>query len=115
MQTVASQTIDPAYARFANSLPAASANAHAASGADQSKEQARKSAVEFEGVFLSLMLKEMFSGVQSEGDFTGGFGEEMFRDMLSEQYAQTIADTGGIGLADSIYREILASQEISRL
>jgi len=74
--------------------------------------RARDQATEFEGVFLSMMIKEMFSGLQSEGDFTGGFGEEMFNGMMADQYAQSIAQTGGIGLSDQIYREILAQQEV---
>ena len=106
--------LDPATSRAASTMAAlATQTASSSTNAEQAKASARKTAVEFEGVFLGLMLKEMFSGVQSESEFTGGFGEEMFRDMLSEQYAQTIADTGGIGLADSIYREVLALQEIS--
>ena len=87
-------------------------SAHESPNKSSASERAMHAAKEYEGVFLSLMMKEMFSGLKTEGDFTGGFGEEMFRDMLSEQYAQTIADTGGIGLADSIYREILTLQEV---
>ncbi|MBL4758810.1 MAG: rod-binding protein [Rhizobiales bacterium] len=74
--------------------------------------RAREKAVEFEGVFLSMMVKEMFSGIETEGDFTGGFGEEMFRGMMADEYAQAMAANGGIGLSDQIYREILAQQEI---
>ncbi len=73
---------------------------------------ARAKATEFEGVFLSMMIKEMFSGLRTEGDFTGGFGEEMFRGMMAEQYAEAIAQSGGIGLSDQIYQEILAQQEV---
>ena len=73
---------------------------------------ARAKATEFEGVFLSMMIKEMFSGLRTEGDFTGGFGEEMFRGMMADQYAESIAKSGGIGLSDQIYNEILAQQEI---
>lgn len=87
--------------------PASPANAQS-----EFEIRARDRATEFEGVFLSMMIKEMFAGIQTEGDFTGGFGEEMFRDMMSDQYAQSIAKNGGIGLSDQIYREILAQQEV---
>ncbi len=73
---------------------------------------ARAKAIEFEGVFLSMMIKEMFSGLRTEGDFTGGFGEEMFRGLMADQYAESIAKTGGIGLSDQIYQEIMAQQEV---
>ena len=112
MQDLATQNIPNAYSGLERPVPVTNAPARG-SNIDQIKARAHDTAEEFEGVFLSLMLKEMFAGIKSEGDFTGGFGEEMFRDMMTEQYAQTISDTGGIGLADSIYREILALQEVS--
>lgn len=75
-------------------------------------EKAKKTAVDFEAVFLTAMFKEMFSGVKTDGPFGGGYAEEVFRDMLSGEYAKNIAGAGGVGLADQVYREILELQEI---
>ena len=55
----------------------------------------------------------MFSSVPTDGPFGGGHGEEVFRSMMNEQYAQSMVQAGGIGLADNIYREIIRLQEQS--
>ena len=67
---------------------------------------------EFEAVFLNTMFKSMFAGLGEEaGTWGGGSGSDAWRDMLVEQYADTIARSGGIGIGDSIKRELLALQE----
>ena len=44
----------------------------------------------------------------------GGFGEETWRSMQSEQMADSIAKSGGIGLADQITRSLLDVQEAAQ-
>lgn len=73
----------------------------------------RKQAVELEGVFLNTLVKEMFSGLDTENGFGGGQAEETWRSMQSEMLADQIAQSGGIGLADDIMRTLLAQQEAS--
>lgn len=68
------------------------------------------SAVELEGVFLNLLVSEMFSSLESEGLFGGGFAEETWRSMMAEQYANAFAEAGGIGLANSILSQLVAAQ-----
>lgn len=68
--------------------------------------EARRAAEEFEAMFLSEMLAPMFENLDTEGLGGGGMGEQMFRPMLVERYAQAIAHSGGVGLADSIVREL---------
>jgi peptidoglycan hydrolase FlgJ len=72
-------------------------------------------AKELEGVFLNTLMKEMFSSVKGEKDLGGGgFGEDTWRDMQAEQMANTIADAGGIGLADALMGDLLKIQEASQ-
>lgn len=71
----------------------------------------RAAAVEFEAVFLSQMLGQMFAQVRTDGPFGGGHAEGVFRGLLVEEYGKSIARAGGIGLADSVAREIIALQE----
>jgi Rod binding domain-containing protein len=71
----------------------------------------RQAAEEFEAVFLTNMLSQMFAGVPTDGPFGGGHAEQMYRSMLIEQYGSGIAASGGIGLADEIARELLSLQE----
>ena len=75
-------------------------------------EQLRSQAKELEGVFLNTLMKQMFSGIKTDQEnFGGGFGEETWRSMQSEQLANTMAQGGGIGLADQLMGEMLALQE----
>ncbi len=80
--------------------------------ADELRERARTQARDFESMFLSTFVQEMFSGIETDGPFGGGHSEEIYRSMMAEQYADTIARSGGIGLADQVYTEILKAQQI---
>ncbi len=73
---------------------------------------ARKTANEFESMFLTQMLEHMSSGIKTDGPFGGGQGEEMFRSLLNQEYAGMLSKRGGIGIADHVYRQILALQEV---
>jgi Rod binding domain-containing protein len=77
-------------------------------------KQIRQAAQEFESVFLTTMLQQMFAGVETDGPFGGGHGEEMFRSLLIEEYGSSIAAAGGIGVADEVARELLSIQEASQ-
>ena len=68
-------------------------------------------AKDFEAVFLTEMLKPMFEGLEVDGMFGGGKGEEVFRGMILDEYGKILADKGGIGLADNIKAELLKLQE----
>lgn len=69
-------------------------------------------AEEFEAVFLSQMLKHMFSGIETNDMFGGGPGEEVFKDLMTEEYGKIIARTGGIGVADHVKAEMIRLQEM---
>ena len=80
--------------------------------ATPAQQAARRSAEDFESVFLAQFAEILFSGVKSDGPFGGGPAEDMFKSLLAGEYGKTMARSGGIGIADSVYREILKSQEI---
>lgn len=71
----------------------------------------RQSANEFESVFVSQMLGHMFDGIAVDETFGGGHGEEMFRSMLTNEYGKQVSRSGGFGIADQVYRELLRAQE----
>lgn len=74
-------------------------------------EEIRRVAEEFEAVFIGQMLAPMFAGIKTDGLGGGGVGEEMFRPMLIERYAEALAKTGGVGVADSVVRELMRLQQ----
>jgi peptidoglycan hydrolase FlgJ len=71
----------------------------------------RAQAEELEGVFLNTLMSEMFSSIDARGEFGGGFAEETWRSMQSEQFASAMAEAGGIGLADSLVADLIKLQE----
>ena len=74
--------------------------------------KARKTAEDFESMFLEQSLERMFASPDAEGPLgDNGTGGEVYRSMLVKEYAGTIAKSGGVGIADQIYREIIKLQE----
>ena len=87
----------------------------AASGAKpavDAKAKARANATDFEAVFLHSMFNQMFTGIDGEGPFGGAGGAGVWRSFLSDEYAKSFAKAGGIGIADHVYRALLAQQEV---
>jgi Rod binding domain-containing protein len=58
------------------------------------------------------MLEHMFADVRTDGPFGGGQAEEIYRSLLMQEYGKVIAKAGGVGLADTVRREILRAQEV---
>ena len=73
--------------------------------------QIKKAAQDYEGVFVSQMLGQMFEGIPTDGMFGGGQGEQMFRSLMVDEYGKKSASQGGVGLADAVTRELLKHQE----
>jgi len=71
----------------------------------------RQQAEELEGVFLNMLTKQMFEGLKPDENFGGGFGEETWRSMQAEELANTMAKSGGVGIADQLMGEMIAAQE----
>ena len=72
-----------------------------------------KSAQDFEASFLSVMINQMFSEVDTSGPFTGGSGEAAFRSFLGDAVAHQIVRSGGIGLAGPVQAQMLKLQGLS--
>jgi len=74
--------------------------------------KAREAAKSFEAFFISQMLSEMFAGIKTDPVFGGGPGETMFRSLMIDEYGKSLAENGGVGIADSVLREIVRLQEV---
>jgi flagellar protein FlgJ len=71
-----------------------------------------KAAGEFEVQFVSQMLTQMWQGIETDGYFGGGNGEEMFRGLMINEYGKQIAQSGKLGIADSVRNAMLKMQEV---
>ena len=71
-----------------------------------------KTAKDFEASFLQVMLGQMFDSVDA-GAFGGGSGEAAFKSFLTDAFAKSMAERGGVGLSKDLTREMLKLQGLS--
>jgi len=89
--------------------PTAQTNAADLAKRGRIEETAKK----FETQFLSMMLQQMFAGVETSSPFGGGPGESMFRSFMTEAMANQMVKGGGVGIADTVQREMLKLQGLT--
>lgn len=66
----------------------------------------------FEQVFVKNLYSQAFQGLSGEGPLgTAGTGTEAWRDLLVGEYANATTKAGGVGVAPTVYRELLHIQE----
>ncbi len=66
-----------------------------------------KASQDFEALFIKQMLDVMRKTIHKEDDMlNGGLGQDVYEDMLYDQYAKKMASTAQFGLADMIYRQL---------
>ncbi len=82
---------------------------------DMTRSKIKKAAENFEASFLSVMLAQMFKGVETEAPFGGGQGEEMFKSFFTDAVAKQVARSGGIGLSATVEREMLKMQGLQEV
>ncbi len=74
--------------------------------------KAKKAADDFETMFLEQMVDRLFSTAGEGGPLgEAGPGAGVYKSMLAKEYAGMIAKSGGVGLSDQVYGEILKLQE----
>ena len=62
---------------------------------------------EFESIFVKMMLKEMRNSVdKSDSLLSGGWAEDIYSDMLDDEYSKSMAKTAGFGLSDQLYKQL---------
>ena len=54
------------------------------------------------------MFSQMFTGIDGDGPFGGGGKAGVWRSFLTDEYSKSFAKAGGIGIADHVYRSLLA-------
>jgi len=101
-------------ADFASRMEQAVAKAEAAESktaikplsAEEDKKM-REACQGMEAIFLNLMLSRMRDTVPKSGLTGSSSQENIMRSMLDTEMTKNLAQTGGIGLADMIYRQLL--------
>jgi flagellar protein FlgJ len=86
-----------------------------ANALDPAKAKAKKQADDFETMFLEQFTQQVMASPQgSEGPLgDNGIGSDVYKSQLTQEYAKQIQKAGGIGLSDTILRDLLRVQEQS--
>jgi peptidoglycan hydrolase FlgJ len=71
-------------------------------------------AKEFEAQFISQMLENMYSTMETNPLLGGGESEKIYQSMLVDEYGKLISRAGGVGVADHVKREMIRMQEIEK-
>jgi Rod binding domain-containing protein len=75
----------------------------------QKLAQAQSAAHEFEALFNSMMLRAMRKTVGQNGLIPQSTGEEIYTEMLDDEYAKIMSNTSSSGLADLVLKELASS------
>lgn len=83
---------------FAKKLEAAAKN--------EDDKELKKACQEFESIMLDMMYKQMKSTVMKSDLVQEEPGRDIFESMLDEKLVEKASEGGGIGLADSLYKQL---------
>lgn len=61
---------------------------------------------EFESIFVKQMLSSMKKTINRSGLVKRNMGEDLFEDMLYDEYAADMAKTSGFGIAKMLYKQL---------
>lgn len=71
-----------------------------------------KTADDFESMFLEQAFDRITQNTGQDGPLgEGGTGGSVYRSMLMKEYAGQVTKSGGVGIADQVYRQMLQLQE----
>ena len=74
--------------------------------ASSEDKKLREATLDFETLFIKQMLNSMKKTVNKSGLLDGGMGQEIFEDMLYDEYAKKIASTAGLGISDMMFNQL---------
>lgn len=74
---------------------------------DPEKRKLYDATVEFQAIFINMMLKSMRSNLNKEADmFYSGFSQDVFEDMLYDEYAKKMSASDRFPLANLMYNQL---------
>lgn len=75
------------------------------------EKELKDAANEVEGFFVGFMMKQMRKTInRTEGLYDRGQGEKIFQERLDKKFAQKIADSSNLGIAEQVYEQFSADK-----
>ncbi len=75
--------------------------------AEEEAKKLREACQGFEAMFLDIMFKEMRNTVPDNTLFGKSQGEKIWHSMLDTELMQNVAKSGGVGIADMMYDNLI--------
>ena len=74
-------------------------------------DKLRRTADDFESVFLEQTVDRLTQNGGEDGPLgEAGAGGSVYRSLLAKEYAGSIVKSGGVGISDQVYRQLLQLQ-----
>jgi flagellar protein FlgJ len=78
---------------------------------EKQRLQAKKVSQDFEALFVGMMMKSMRATVGKDTLTGGGHGDEIYRSLLDQEYANaSVKRGGGLGIAKIIEKDIIRQE-----
>lgn len=81
-------------------------------GRAMTEQQAEAASHDFESMFISQMVEQMFGDSVGEEAFGDADSGQIYKGLMIDAYGKEIAKSGGIGIAEYVKKELLKLQEI---
>ena len=91
-----------------NGLPVAGGRPRDDSVAARTDRKLLDACYEMESIFVGYMLRSMRRTIDESDFFGKSMAKDIFRDMLYDEYAKTMARTDQLGIARQIYNQLRA-------
>jgi Rod binding domain-containing protein len=79
---------------------------NAAGTPEDKRKQLHEAAKEFEAVFINMLMEGMRQTVPDDPMLGGGFAGKTFQSMADVETSRSMAQRGGFGIADAVYRQL---------
>jgi flagellar protein FlgJ len=81
--------------------------------AGKSPESLREATQQMESLFITQLMKSMRGTVPASHLLSSGKGEQLFREMLDQELAGRVAQSGGFGIGEMLYQQLSRQERAS--
>lgn len=111
MNVATTPDISQATADKAKQLQRSASSGSSSELTEKQRIKAKKVSQDFEALFVGMMMKSMRATVGKDELTGGGHGDEIYRSMLDQEYANaSVKRGGGMGIAKIIEKDIIRQE-----
>jgi len=73
---------------------------------EEEKNRLKQACLEFEAIFVQMLLKEMRNSIPKNGFFGQSLASNIYQSMYEQALADEVSKSGSLGLADQLYESL---------